>query len=103
MILNPAKTAIIVVDMWNYHWCMTCSERVSAMVPRMNAVLEAARRVGIQIIWNPSDVITAYSGYPGYEKAVAVQSRKTPEIRKDIAVKFTAGMGQCLCGPTVRI
>ncbi|MDR1269707.1 MAG: glycoside hydrolase family 95 protein, partial [Planctomycetaceae bacterium] len=29
MELNPSKTAIIVIDMWNYHWCMTCSERVS--------------------------------------------------------------------------
>jgi hypothetical protein len=44
MVLDPSKTAIIVIDMWNYHWCMTCSERVSAMVPRMNAVLDAARR-----------------------------------------------------------
>ena len=99
MILNPAKTAIIVIDMWNYHWCMTCSERVSTMVPRMNAVLEAARRVGIQVVWNPTDVITMYSGHSVYEKAVAVHPRKTPEVRKDIAVKFTAKTGQCLCGP----
>ncbi|MDR0609937.1 MAG: NPCBM/NEW2 domain-containing protein, partial [Planctomycetaceae bacterium] len=101
IILNPAKTAIIVIDMWNYHWCMTCSERVSAMVPRMNAVLDAARRAGIQIIWNPSDVITIYSGHQGYEKAVAVRPRKTPEIREDIKVKFTAKMGRCLCGPGI--
>jgi nicotinamidase-related amidase len=99
MVLNPSKTAIIVIDMWNYHWCMTCSERVSAMVPRMNAVLDAARRTGIQIIWNPTDVVTMYSGHRAYENAVAVRSRKAPEIRGDIAVQFTAEMGQCLCGP----
>jgi nicotinamidase-related amidase len=99
MVLNPSKTAIIVIDMWNYHWCMTCSERVSAMVPRMNAVLDAVRRAGIQIIWNPSDVVTMYSGYQAYEKGVAVRLRKAPEIRKDIEVQFTAGMGHCLCGP----
>jgi nicotinamidase-related amidase len=97
--LNPAKTAIIVIDMWNYHWCMTCSERVAAMVPRMNAVLDAARRTGIQIIWNPSDVVTMYSGHPSYEKGIAVESRKTPEIRKELTVNFTAKMGACLCGP----
>ncbi|MDR2704615.1 MAG: isochorismatase family protein, partial [Planctomycetaceae bacterium] len=97
--LNPSKTAIIVIDMWNYHWCMTCSERVSAMVPRMNAVLDAARQQGMQIIWNPTDVVTAYSGYQQYENAIAVRPRKTPEVRKNISVKFTAKMGQCLCGP----
>jgi nicotinamidase-related amidase len=99
MELNPAKTAVIVIDMWNYHWCMTCSERVAAMVPRMNAVLDVARKQGMPIIWNPSDVVTAYSGHQGYETAVAVDSRKTPEIRKDIAVNFTAKMGECMCGP----
>ncbi|MDR1455397.1 MAG: hypothetical protein LBJ01_07080, partial [Tannerella sp.] len=77
MDLNPAKTVIIVIDMWNYHWCMTCSERVAAMVPRMNAVLDAARRAGILIVWNPTDVVTMYSGTLPYEKALAVHPRKT--------------------------
>jgi hypothetical protein len=73
MVLNPSKTAIIVVDMWNYRWCMTASERVSAMVPRMNGVLAVARETGMQVVWNPSDVATAYSDYPQYENAVAVK------------------------------
>jgi nicotinamidase-related amidase len=97
--LNPSKTAIIVIDMWNYHWCMTASERVAAMVPRMNAVLDAARQQGMQVIWNPSDVVTAYAGYPQYEKAIAVEHQKTPDKQKDIAVKFTARVGSCMCGP----
>jgi nicotinamidase-related amidase len=97
--LNPSKTAIIVIDMWNYHWCMTASERVAAMVPRMNTVLDAARRQGMQVIWNPSDVVTAYAGYPQYEKAIAVEHRKTPGKRKDISVRFTARVGACMCGP----
>jgi alpha-L-fucosidase 2 len=100
--LDPAKTAIIIIDMWNFHWCMTAAERVSAMVPRMNAVLDIARKQGMQIIWNPSDVVTAYSGYPQYEKALAVEHHHTPEIRTEIAAKFTAPFGACLCGPGFR-
>lgn len=96
--LNPGKTAIIVIDMWNYHWCMTASERVSAMVPRMNAVLDAARNIGIQVIWNPTDVVTSYSGYPQYERAIAVEHRHAPEIREPLVTKFTARMGRCMCG-----
>jgi nicotinamidase-related amidase len=97
-ILNPKKTAIIIIDMWNFHWCMTASERVSAMVPRMNSVLTVARELGMQIIWNPSDVVTAYSGYPQYENAVAVESRQAPQVRKPLTAKFTAPFGKCLCG-----
>jgi nicotinamidase-related amidase len=97
--LNPGKTAIIVVDMWNSHWCMTTSERVSAMVPRMNAVLNIARSLGMQVVWNPTDVVTGYSGYPQYEKAVAVEQCKAPEVREALNVKFTVPVGGCMCGP----
>jgi nicotinamidase-related amidase len=97
--LNPDKTAIIVIDMWNSHWCMTASERVSAMVPRMNAVLDIARSLGMQVVWNPSDVVTAYAGYPQYERAVAVEHRQSPVVRDVPAAKFTASTGKCMCGP----
>jgi nicotinamidase-related amidase len=84
--------------MWNFHWCMTASERVAAMVPRMNAVLEVARKRGTLVIWNPSDVVTAYSGYPQYEKAVGVKLQPVPEKREAVKAKFTAPIGKCLCG-----
>jgi nicotinamidase-related amidase len=97
--IDPAKTAIIIIDMWNAHWCMTATERVSAMVPRMNVVLSAARDLGMQVVWNPSDVVTAYSGYPQYEKAIAVELKHTPDIRDIHVAKFTAPGGGCMCGP----
>jgi hypothetical protein len=62
-------------------------------------VLDAARRAGILIVWNPTDVVTMYSGTLPYEKALAVHPRKTPERREDLTVRFTAKMGPCMCGP----
>lgn len=100
--LDPTKTAVIIIDMWNYHWCMTATERVSAMVPRMNKVLEICRQQGMQIVWNPSDVATTYCGTPQYERAVAVKRQPTPEVREPISVEFTAPYGACLCGPGFR-
>jgi nicotinamidase-related amidase len=97
--LDPTKTAIVVIDMWNSHWCMTAAQRVGAMVPRMNRTLDAARRAGMTVVWNPSDVVTAYSGYPQYERAMAVEHRHAPEVCEGIAAKFTARSGGCLCGP----
>jgi len=97
--LDPHKTAIIVIDMWNSHWCMTASQRVAAMAPRMNRVLQTARGLGMQVIWNPSDVVTAYAGYPQYERAIAVERTKAPAVRDDIKAVFTARSGGCMCGP----
>jgi len=96
---EPEKTAIVIIDMWNTHWCMTFAQRTSSLVPRMNAVLDIARNLGMQVIWNPTDVVTAYSGYPQYEKAVSTVSRKTPEVRDDLDVHFSAPGGGCVCGP----
>jgi nicotinamidase-related amidase len=97
--INPAKTAIIVIDMWNSHWCMTTAERVSAMIPRMNVVLDVARRVGMQVIWNPTDVVNTYSGYPQYERAVAEERQSAPDVRGEHTCSFTAETGACQCGP----
>jgi hypothetical protein len=30
---NPRKTAIIICDMWDHHWCKGASERVAEMAP----------------------------------------------------------------------
>jgi nicotinamidase-related amidase len=87
--------------MWNFHWCMTASERVSAMVPRMNRVLLTARELRMQVVWNPSDVVTAYSGYPQYERAGAVEHRQAPKTRNPLSAKFTAPHGACMCGPGI--
>jgi nicotinamidase-related amidase len=99
--IDPSRTAVIIIDMWNSHWCMTASERVSAMVPRMNQALDIARRLGMKIVWNPSDVVTAYSGYPQYEKAIAAQERKAPRWRDALTVRFNAPYGKCMCGPGI--
>src|SRR5438477_2418754 len=33
---DPAKTAIIICDMWDQHWCKGASARVAEMAPVMN-------------------------------------------------------------------
>jgi nicotinamidase-related amidase len=67
----------------------------------MNRALSAARELGMQIVWNPSDVVTSYSGFPQYEKAVAAEHRHAPQVREAIDAKFTAPYGKCMCGPGI--
>src|SRR5437660_2339739 len=52
---DPARTAIVICDMWNEHWCKGATERVAEMAPRMNKVVTEARNRGVFIIHCPSD------------------------------------------------
>jgi putative heme-binding domain-containing protein len=61
---EPKKTAIIICDMWNQHWCKGATARVAEMAPRMNEVLKAARARGVFIIHSPSDTMKFYAGWP---------------------------------------
>src|SRR4051812_49125722 len=45
--IDPGKVGVVVVDMWNWHWCKTAAARVGALVPRMDRVLDAARELGM--------------------------------------------------------
>jgi len=68
------KTAIIVCDMWDRHWCAGASRRVDEMAPVMNGVLSAARKRGILIVHAPSDTMDHYCDYPQRKRATqAVQ------------------------------
>src|SRR5688572_5571389 len=61
---DARKMAVVVIDMWDRHWCKTYTARVAELVPRMNATLAAARKLGLQIVWAPSDVLDFYTNHP---------------------------------------
>ena len=46
---ESTRTAIVVCDMWDRHWCPDATERVAEMAPVMNRVIESARGQGVQI------------------------------------------------------
>lgn len=61
---NASETALVICDMWNDHYCKLSAQRVGEMVPRMNAVLTAARSHGAMIIHSPSGTLDFYEGTP---------------------------------------
>jgi nicotinamidase-related amidase len=95
------KVAVVIVDPWNYHWCMTACERVSAMAPRWNRAVECARGLGMPVLWAPSDVAGNYAGYPQRERALAVRLIPVPKERAMPPARFTAPGGGCMCGPGI--
>ncbi len=74
---DPTRTAIVVCDMWNQHWCQGATRRVAEMAPRMNEVLKAARSRGVLIIHCPSDTMKFYEGTP--QRRLAQEAPKAPK------------------------
>jgi nicotinamidase-related amidase len=61
----PAKTAILITDMWDKHWCKGATHRVELIAQRMEPLLALARDAGILIIHAPSETMDFYSNAPG--------------------------------------
>lgn len=76
--LDPQKTAVIICDMWNEHWCVGATRRVAEMAPRMNAVVKELRRKGALIIHAPSGTMVNYAGTPQRRLALEAEQAETP-------------------------
>jgi nicotinamidase-related amidase/type 1 glutamine amidotransferase len=74
---DAKKTAIVVCDMWNDHYCQNAARRVGEMAPRMNEVLKAARKRGVLIIHSPSGCMKRYEGTPQRKLALSAPKLKT--------------------------
>ena len=101
--IDPTKTGVVIIDMWNTNDCMTNAQRCAALAPRMNKALEGARRLGMQIIWAPTDVASQYAGTPQRERAIALPRFPLPHVR-DYSCPFsvpTQRPGKCMCGPGI--
>jgi nicotinamidase-related amidase len=58
------QTAVIIIDMWDTHTCLSAVQRIAVMAPRMNQVVSAARSLGVMIIHAPSSTMKYYEGTP---------------------------------------
>ncbi len=61
---DASRTAVIICDMWDNHYCQLAAQRVDAMAPRMNRVITAARAHGALIIHAPSGCMNVYASTP---------------------------------------
>ena len=97
--IDPKKAAIVVVDMWDRHWCKTYTTRVANLVPRMNLTLAAARRLGIQVVFAPSDVLGPYTNAPQRKAMQAIPAQPAPGRTKFNPPGPPGGRDRCECGP----
>src|SRR5437016_4293683 len=61
---DAKKTALIVCDMWDDHWCKSAAQRVGELARPLNEVVKQARSRGVFIIHAPSSVTKFYNDTP---------------------------------------
>jgi nicotinamidase-related amidase len=87
---NPAKTALVICDMWDHHTCPNAEERVGELAPHVNDFAKAARARGVLIIHSPSNTMDFYKDHPGRKLAQSAPVVTPPvELKKWCYVDLT--------------
>jgi nicotinamidase-related amidase len=68
---KASETAIIICDMWDKHWCDSATQRVAAMAPRLNEMIQEARSKGVTIVHAPSETMDFYKDHPARQRVLA--------------------------------
>jgi nicotinamidase-related amidase len=76
---DAEKTAIVVCDMWDDHWCKSAAARVGELVGPMNEMLKTARSKGVFIIHAPSTCTDFYKNTPQRKRAQSAPFAPTPK------------------------
>ena len=91
---DPKKTAIIICDMWDDHWCKSAAVRVGEMAGPLNEVVqEASALQGVFIIHAPSSVTAFYKDTPQRKLAQDAPFAKTPVALATIRKRHRARCG----------
>ena len=94
---NPKKTALVICDMWDDHWCRSAARRVGELAGPMNEMIMTARGKGVFVIHCPSSVTGFYKDAPERLRAKNAPFAKTP-----IALSTSERWGTCWCWPDAK-
>ena len=76
---DPTKSALIVCDMWDKHWCSGANVRVAALVKKLEPILETARRKGMIIVHAPSETMPFYANMPQRQRMLSLPAVAPPK------------------------
>jgi len=105
------RTALIICDVWDRHWCAGASRRAAAMAPRMNELANALRSRGVLVIHCPSDTMDFYRDTPQRRRAQTAPpapdapagiSRSCAALPDEPKLPVDASDGGCDCQPQCR-
>ncbi len=79
-----ANFAVLIIDMWDQHWCESATSRVAELAPRINDFITEARNRGALIIHAPSDCMGNYNDNAAHQRAQQLGSTgASPFVGRD--------------------
>jgi nicotinamidase-related amidase len=76
---EPSKTALVLCDMWDRHWCSGAENRVAILARKMEPVIQLARKRGVLIIHAPSETMAHYSQTAARINMLKIAALNPPE------------------------
>jgi len=78
------ETAVIVVDLWDNHWCRSTLEQIRELVPRVEKFLTVVRNSGVLVIHAPTNVHDFYRRYLQRKRVIDMKETylKDKKIKK---------------------
>lgn len=80
--IDPKKTAVVVCDMWDDHWCKAAATRCGELAKQADPVLKACRDRGMTIIHCPSDCMKFYEDHAARKRMLAVTKVEPPKSKE---------------------
>lgn len=77
-----SKTAILLCDMWDTHWCYGAAQRCEVLCIKANPIVAEARKNGVQIIHAPSDCMDFYDDTPQRQRMIDASPAEMPEPKE---------------------
>ena len=98
--INPARSAVLVCDVWDAHWCRTAAERSAVLAGRIDELTRAARSAGARIVHSPSGTLEYYEGTPQRERMKSLPMVGPPEPLElpDVGLPIDDSDGGCDTG-----
>lgn len=82
--LSLDRTAVVICDMWDKHWCRGATSRVGQLITRMDPFVAKLRDRGVLIIHAPSDTMAFYQNAP-QRKAILSMPRIAPPAALELS------------------
>jgi nicotinamidase-related amidase len=93
--VDPARSALIICDMWDRHWSRGATERVEVMAPRIDELASHLRRRGSLIIHAPSETLDFYQDHPARQRVKRIPTveppKKAPHVDPSLPIDDSDG------------
>ena len=75
---DPARTAVVICDMWDHHHCVSAERRTAEMAPRIDEVAAALREQGELVVHAPAGCVDFYRDHPARLRALRAPHAPAP-------------------------